>query len=137
MRVRWSIMSARHEPISASCGVALPPTTALLAPDSVDYVVAIGGILSGLWLGVFIGLVFALFTDSGVLQVLTGTVFLVATFGLVWALIGYAFTRGRRDFSSVTQVIATRHEVLVEHSSAARARELLAKPPGALPHPFS
>ena len=46
MRVRWSIMSARHEPISASCGVALQPTTALLAPDSVDYVVVVGGIHS-------------------------------------------------------------------------------------------
>ena len=98
--------------------------------------VAIGGILSGLWLGVFIGLVFALFTDSGVLQVLTGTVFLGATFGLVWALIGYAATRGQRDFSSVTQVIATKYEVLVEHKHAAKAREVLAGLPGALPNPF-
>ena len=36
-----------------------------------------------------------------------------AAFGAIWALLGYAMTRGRRDFSSVTQVVATRYEVLV------------------------
>lgn len=98
--------------------------------------IAVGGILSGLWLGVFVGLIFALFTDEGVWQVLISTAFFGATFGLVWALIGYAATRGRRDFSSVTEVVATRYEVLVEHKHAAQARELLAGLPGALPSPF-
>lgn len=99
--------------------------------------VAVGGILSGLWLGIFVGLIFALFTTSSVLQVLFSTVLIGATFGLVWALIGYAFTRGQRDFSSVTQVVATKYEILVEHKHAARARELLARLPGALPDPFA
>ena len=99
--------------------------------------IAVGGILSGLWFGVFIGLIFALFTEAGVLAVLLSTAFMGATFGLVWALIVYAFTRGQRDFSSVTQVVATRYEVLVENKHAARARELLAGLPGALPDPFA
>lgn len=99
--------------------------------------IAVGGILSGLWLGVFIGLVFALFTEEGIWQVLLTTAFMGATFGLVWALIGYAATRGQRDFSSVTQVVATKYEVLVENKHAARARELLAGLPGALPDPFA
>ena len=43
--VQWSIMSARQEPIIASCGVALPPTSSLLPPDRLDYVVVVGGIL--------------------------------------------------------------------------------------------
>lgn len=98
--------------------------------------IAVGGILSGLWLGVFIGLIFALFTEEGVWQVLLTTAFMGATFGLVWALVGYAATRGQRDFSSVTQVVATRYEVLVENKHAAKARELLAGLPGALPDPF-
>ena len=99
--------------------------------------IAVGGLLSGLWLGVFIGLIFALFTEEGVWQVLVTTAVMGATFGLVWALIGYAFTRGQRDFSSVTQVVATKYEVLVENKHAARARELLAGLPGALPDPFA
>ena len=49
---------------------------------------------------------------------------------LIFALTGYAATRGRRDFSSVTQVVATRYEVLVEHKHAQRGRELLAQMPG-------
>jgi hypothetical protein len=60
-----------------------------------------------------------------------------AVFGVIWALVGYAATRGQRDFSSVTAVVATKYEVLVEHKSAAQARELLAKLPGGLPDPFA
>lgn len=43
--VQWSIMAAHQEPIRASCGVALSPTSSLLPPDRLDYVVVIGGIL--------------------------------------------------------------------------------------------
>jgi hypothetical protein len=99
--------------------------------------VALGGALSGLWLGLFLGLLFSFFTSgNGVLAMIVSTMVLGAVFGLIWSLIGYALTRGQRDFSSVTQVVATRYEVLVEHKVAAQARELLAGLPGALPNPF-
>jgi hypothetical protein len=98
--------------------------------------VALGGVLSGLWLGLFVGLIFSFFVDENVVAMILSTVVLGAVFGVVWALLGYALTRGQRDFSSVTQVVATRYEVLVEHKVAAQARELLAKLPGALPNPF-
>jgi transcriptional regulator GlxA family with amidase domain len=45
LHVQWSIMAARPEPICASCGVMLQPTSALLPPETLDYVVVIGGIL--------------------------------------------------------------------------------------------
>jgi hypothetical protein len=99
--------------------------------------VALGGLLSGLWLGAFIGLIFTFFTDRNVLGIFLATLVIGAAWGVIWALVGYAATRGQRDFSSVTQVVATRYEVLVEHKSAARARELLAGLPGALPNPFA
>jgi heat induced stress protein YflT len=100
--------------------------------------VALGGLLSGVWLGVFVGLVLSLFgNDDDFLVTLLATVLFGAVFGIVWALVGYAATRGQRDFSSVTQVVATKYEVLVEHKSAAQARELLAKLPGSLPNPFA
>ncbi len=98
--------------------------------------VATGGVLSGMWLGLFIGLVLSLFTEGNALATILGTVLFGALFGVIWALLGYAFTRGQRDFQSVTQVVATRYEVLVEHKVAAEAREMLAKLPGALPNPF-
>ena len=99
--------------------------------------VALGGLVSGVWLGLFVGLIFSIFTEEGVLGVIVSTAALGAVFGVVWALIGYAFTRGQRDFSSVTQVVATKYEVLVENKHAALARELLAGLPGALPDPFA
>jgi len=99
--------------------------------------VALGGLLSGVWLGLFIGLVFALFTEESVVGVILSTMVIGALFGVIWALLGYAMTRGQRDFSSVTQVVATRYEVLVEHRVAAQARELLAQLPGATPDPFA
>ena len=98
--------------------------------------VALGGVLSGVWLGLFVGLIFSFFVNEDVLAMILSTVALGAVFGVIWALLGYALTRGRRDFSSVTQVVATRYEVLVEPKGAAQARELLASLPGALPKPF-
>src|ERR1700722_5326424 len=45
LNVQWSIMSARPEAVSASCGVLIQPTSPLLPPEQLDYVVVIGGIL--------------------------------------------------------------------------------------------
>ena len=99
--------------------------------------VALGGALSGAWLGLFVGLVLSLFAEGAAWAMIGSTVVFGVFFGVVWALVGYAAARGRRDFSSVTQVVATRYEVLVEHKLAAQARELLARLPGALPDPFA
>lgn len=99
--------------------------------------VAVGGIMSGLWLGLFVGLIFSIFTEENTLAVIVSTAVIGAAFGVIMALVGYALSGGRRDFSSVSAVVATRYEVLVEHKVAAAARELLAKLPGALPNPFS
>jgi hypothetical protein len=100
--------------------------------------VALGGLLSGIWLGLFVGLILSLFSDEeNFWATILGTILFGAVFGIVWALVGYAFTRGQRDFSSVTSVVATKYEVLVEHKVAAQARELLAKLPGSLPDPFA
>ena len=45
LHVQWSIMASRAETVPASCGVSLAPTSGFLPPDSLDYVVVIGGIL--------------------------------------------------------------------------------------------
>lgn len=90
---------------------------------------AIGGLVSGAWLGLFVGFIFALLdrSASAGLASILATVAFGAVFGLIWSLIGYQITRGPRDFTSITQVVATQYEVLVEHKFAQQARELLAK----------
>ena len=92
--------------------------------------VAGAGALSGMWMGLFVGLIFALFDPNSSSWTVPATVAFGAVFGVVWALLGYAATKGRRDFTSVSQVVATRYEVLVEHKLAEQGRELLAKMPG-------
>jgi hypothetical protein len=92
--------------------------------------VAGAGALSGMWLGLFVGLMFALFDPKSTTWAVMATVAVGALFGVVWALLGFAATKGRRDFTSVSQVVATRYEVLVEHKLAEAGRELLAKMPG-------
>ena len=86
------------------------------------------GALSGMWLGLFVGTIFALFDPSGfnIVNVL-GTVAFGAIFGAIWAMVGYRLTRGQRDFTSVSRVVAAKYEVLCEHKHVARGRELLAQ----------
>jgi hypothetical protein len=90
--------------------------------------VALAGALSGLWIGLFVGIAFAIFSKDGGLGFLITTPLLGALFMLLWSQLGFtAATRGgTRDFASVSQVIATKYEVLVEHKVAEQARELLA-----------
>ena len=89
--------------------------------------VALGGALSGAWLGAFVGLIFSMFEEGETLVRILSTVVFGALFGLVWSLVGYALTRGQRDFTSVSQVVATKYEVLTEHKYVAQERELLAQ----------
>ena len=97
--------------------------------------VALGGLLSGVWLGLFVGLILSLFSrPSNPITLLLYTALYGAVFGLVWSLVGYAFTRGARDFSSVSQVVATRYEVFCEHKFAQQGREILAKAGIAVSH---
>ncbi len=99
--------------------------------------VALTGIVSGAWFGLFVGIVLSLFGSNNAFATIISTVLFGAFFWVIWSLVGYAATRGQRDFSSVMQVVATKYEVLVEHKVAADARELLAKLPGSLPNPFA
>jgi len=45
MHVQWSVMANRREPIPASCGVKIEPTSEFLPADTMDYLVVVGGLL--------------------------------------------------------------------------------------------
>lgn len=93
--------------------------------------IAAAGAMSGLWIGLFVGIAFSLFSNQNQLGFLVTTPLLGAVFGLAWSQLGYstATRHGNRDFASVSQVVATKYEVLVEHKHAARAHDLLATMP--------
>ncbi|MGH3424471.1 MAG: general stress protein [Nocardioidaceae bacterium] len=92
---------------------------------------AAAGAASGAWFGLLIGLIFGLFAEQGNwIATVAGALLIGLLFGLVWGVIGYALTGGRRDFTSVSQVVATKYEVLVEHKYLANAQEILNRMPG-------
>jgi hypothetical protein len=83
-----------------------------------------GGVLSGAWLGLFIGLVLSVFSNS--YAVLPTGVVAGVVFGLVSSAVPYSMARGTRDFSSTMQLVAGRYDVLCDPQNAEKARDLLA-----------
>ena len=89
--------------------------------------VILGGAASGAWFGLFVGFLLSVFSDQPVLiPILVGLVTGVL-FGVVFAVAQYASTRGRRDFSSASQLVARQYDVLCQPGTAEKARDLLAK----------
>ncbi|MFE6969350.1 general stress protein [Isoptericola sp. NPDC057653] len=94
--------------------------------------VALAGALSGAWFGFFVGLLLSLFggtTAGGVLLVAIG---LGAGFGLLFSVLSYALTGGRRDFTSSSQIVASTYAILCATEHAGDARSMLLESPGGL-----
>ncbi|MCL1869727.1 MAG: hypothetical protein FWF90_04855 [Promicromonosporaceae bacterium] len=95
--------------------------------------VALAGAGSGAWFGLFVGLLLSFFGGSGA----TSGVWLIgvalgAGFGLLFSVLSYSLTGGRRDFTSQSQIVATTYAILCASDSAAEARQLLLKSPNGL-----
>src|ERR1700712_4975045 len=92
---------------------------------------ALEGLLSGAWFGLFLGLLFSIFTTAGSTGFgFFGIVILIgAAFGLLFRLITYAINRRTRDFDSTHQVLASNYQILVTSGQVAAAQEALAKQP--------
>ena len=91
---------------------------------------AIGaGAASGAWFGLFVGLLLGIFAPDGsswFSSVLTGLL-IGLVFGAVFGAVGYSATQGKRDFTSTSQVVASRYAVMSAPQHAEQARELLAR----------
>jgi len=87
-------------------------------------IVAVRSLLSGLYFGALVGLFLNLFTEANGTIIVAGALF-GAGFSVIFGLIAYSLTGGRRDFSSVSQVVATEYEVLCMSEQAGQARQLL------------
>lgn len=85
--------------------------------------VAMGGFGSGAWFGVFIGLLFLM--AGGAAGILLAAVLFGGAAGLLLAVIVYATSRGRRDFTSQSQIVAAQYAVLCRTERAHDARQML------------
>ena len=70
------------------------------------------GAMSGVWLGLFVGLLLSLFaTGVSLLPIMIGLIAGVV-FGLASAALRHASARGRRNFVSHSQLVARRYDLL-------------------------
>ncbi len=90
---------------------------------------ALAGALSGLWIGLFFGLMLVLLSPTTTTALFIGAAALIgAGFGLFFNIAVYSINRRRRDFTSVMQVVASSYSVTVEGEHANRARTILESP---------
>ena len=90
------------------------------------------GAMSGISTGLLVALVMLIFTPpASFLALLLVSLAIGIALGIGFAAAAYALSRGQRDFTSITQTVATKYEVLCEHKVAAQAREMLQGMPGA------
>jgi hypothetical protein len=90
--------------------------------------VALAGAASGAWFGLIFGIVLSLFggTEGAVLA---GPLFGAAA-GVLFGVFSFSLTRGRRDFTSASQIVASEYAVLCLTEQAGAARQLLQQLPG-------
>jgi hypothetical protein len=91
--------------------------------------VLIAGAAGGAWWGLFVGLLLGIFSTSGTAWFgsVLGGLAIGLVFGLAFGAMGYAATRGRRDFTSTSQIVAGRYDVMCNPAHAEEARAMLAR----------
>ena len=87
--------------------------------------VGVAGLAGGAWFGLFVGLALSLLggVDSG--GSIVAAIAMGAGFGAMFSLISYSFSRGTRDFTSSSQIVAARSVVLCAPEQAGQARRIL------------
>jgi hypothetical protein len=87
------------------------------------------GAAGGAWWGLFVGLLLGIFSSDSsawIGSVLAGLA-IGLVFGALFGWMGYAATRGRRDFTSTSKIVASRYDVMCNPAHAEEARALLAR----------
>ena len=88
--------------------------------------VALAGFASGAWFGLFVGLLLSIF-NAAASPVLFAAILIGGAFGLLFSVITFSFTGGKRDFTSSSQIVAASYSVLCGAEQANKARTLLQK----------
>jgi hypothetical protein len=118
-------LSDQHFPVQAVTIVGVDLKMVERVTGRLTYArVAVAGLASGAWFGLFVGLLISLFGSAEGFSVFFA-VFIGAAFGLLFGVMSYAFTGGRRDFTSTSQIVAGEYRVLCLTEQAGRAMQLL------------
>ncbi|SDC36602.1 hypothetical protein SAMN05216410_1732 [Sanguibacter gelidistatuariae] len=87
--------------------------------------VAAAGVASGAWFGLFVGLLLSLFGGTGTALPLFVAIGIGAGFGLLFSVLSYSLTRGKRDFTSASQIVAMSYALLCDSDRAGEAGRIL------------
>jgi hypothetical protein len=95
--------------------------------------VLLGGVQNGITTGVIMALIFWVFSPGldNVWVLFLYALAIGVIVGVVFGALGYWMAQGKRDFTSVSQTVATKYEILAEHKVAVQARDLVRTMPGA------
>lgn len=86
--------------------------------------VALAGLASGAWFGLFVGLVLSIFSAGSALPIFAAAS-IGAGFGLLFSVLSYSLTRGKRDFTTASQIVATSYAILCLRETASQALHIL------------
>lgn len=87
--------------------------------------VALAGTFTGAYLGAFFALLLVIFDPNSGFGVALPAILIGCAFGMIFAIISYAFTGGRRDFTSTSQIVAAQYAVWCADEHAAEATRVL------------
>ena len=92
---------------------------------------ALAGAASGAWLGLFLGLIFTLFTPptAQTFGVVGAALLIGAGFGMIFGIVTYTISRRRRDFTSTHQVLASNYQIIIDPELTAKAQQSLQSHP--------
>ncbi|TDL39549.1 general stress protein [Kocuria rosea] len=83
------------------------------------------GALNGMVFGAFLGMILSLLGGEQWLSTLLVSVLMGGAFWMLLATITYAMQRGKRDFTSTNQIVATSYDVVAAPEVAQRAHQVL------------
>lgn len=95
-------------------------TTGLSYPKA-----ALSGLASGLWFGLFLGLIMVIWSPTSGLNYLFAALVLGAGFGIISGVATYAFTRRYKNYQSTNAVVATKYSLVVAPEVAGQAQAIL------------
>ncbi|KAB1647627.1 hypothetical protein F8O06_03590 [Pseudoclavibacter sp. CFCC 14310] len=99
-------------------------TTGLSYPKA-----ALSGLVSGLWFGLFLGLIMLIWTPNNGMNYLFAALALGAGFGIISGIVTYALTRRYKNYQSTTAVVASAYAVVTDPSVAGQAQRILGTMP--------